>query len=178
MSPMCQGQISFQKHEWAMETKIKLVRAFMPVLVTINFDDDWSKMNELAWRHHIPIISQWEIFQTSRKANSVVSGPIWPKFELVQDFMHVLITCKYKKDQIKNNRENGGDRDIQVQMCEICVTQRQVTPKWVVWFGPNSTSTEFLCLSWLPATLMMIRSKMKELAWRQHFPIISLREIF
>ena len=27
--------------------------------------------------------------------------------------------------------------------------------------------------SWLPATLMMIRSKMNELAWRQHFPIVS-----
>ena len=23
--------------------------------------------------------------------------------------MHVLITCKYKKDRIKNNREKGGD---------------------------------------------------------------------
>ena len=39
-------------------------------------------------------------------ANSVVSGPIWPKFELVRYFMHVFITCKYKKDRIKNN---GGD---------------------------------------------------------------------
>ena len=28
-----------------------------------------------------------------------------PKFELIQDFMHVLVTCKYKKDRIKNNRE-------------------------------------------------------------------------
>ena len=47
----------------------------------------------------------WEIFYTSRAANSVVSGPIWPKFELVPDFMHVLVTCKYKKDRMKNNRE-------------------------------------------------------------------------
>ena len=37
----------------------------------------------------------------SRAANSVVSGPIWPKFELVRDFMHVLITYKYKKDLIE-----------------------------------------------------------------------------
>ena len=36
---------------------------------------------------------------------SIVSGPIWPKFELVRDFMHVLVTCKYKKDRIKSNRE-------------------------------------------------------------------------
>ena len=38
-------------------------------------------------------------------ANSVVSGPIWQKFELVRDFMHDLVTCKYKKDRIKSNRE-------------------------------------------------------------------------
>ena len=40
-----------------------------------------------------------------KAANSIVSGPIWPKFELVQDFMHVLVTCKYEKDRIKKNRE-------------------------------------------------------------------------
>ena len=39
------------------------------------------------------------------KGNSVVSGPTWPKFELDRDFMHVLVTCKYRKDRIKNNRE-------------------------------------------------------------------------
>ena len=87
--------------------KIKLSRAFVPVLVTSNFDDDSINMTELhvAWRHHFPIISLWENFWTSRTANSVVSGPIWPKFELVRDFMHVFVTCKYKKDRIKNNRE-------------------------------------------------------------------------
>ena len=42
--------------------------------------------------------------------------------------------------------------------------------------GPKSNSSNLLCL--LPATLMMIRSKMNELAWKHHFPIISLWEIF
>ena len=40
--------------------KIELDRAFMPVLVTSNcwwFDQKY----ELAWRHHFPIISLWEI---------------------------------------------------------------------------------------------------------------------
>ena len=37
--------------------------------------------------------------------NSVDSGPIWQKFELVLDFMHVLVTCKYKNYQITINRE-------------------------------------------------------------------------
>ena len=69
-------------------------------------------------------------------------------------------------------------RDSQVRTCKIFVIQGQITPKWVVWPGPKSNSSELLCLSWLPATLMMIRSKMNELAWRQHFPIISLWEFF
>ena len=77
----------------------------MAVLVTSKFDEDTSKMNELAWRHHFPIISLWEIFKRSRAANSVVSGPIWPRVKLRRGFMHVLITCKYKKNRIKNNRE-------------------------------------------------------------------------
>ena len=78
----------------------------MPVLVTSNLMMIRSNMNELAWRQHFPILSLWEIFRRSRAANSVVSGPIWPKFELVRDYMHVLVTCKYKKDRIKNKQ--GG----------------------------------------------------------------------
>ena len=29
-----------------------------------------------------------------------------PNFELMQAFMYVIVTCKYKKDPIKNSREN------------------------------------------------------------------------
>ena len=34
--------------------------------------------------------------------NSGVCGGIWPKFELIQAFMHDLLTCKNEVDQIKN----------------------------------------------------------------------------
>ena len=34
------------------------------------------------------------------------SGRIWPNFELIQALIHVLITCKYEKDPIKNSGEN------------------------------------------------------------------------
>ena len=44
--------------------------------------------------------------------------------------------------------------------------------------GPKSNLSKLLCLSWLSATLMMIRSNMNELAWRHHFPIISLKGNF
>ena len=30
---------------------------------------------------------------------------IWPNFELLRALMHVIITCKYEKDRIKNSRE-------------------------------------------------------------------------
>ena len=43
------------------------------------------------------------------------------------------------------------------QKCKIFVIQGQVTPKLVVWSGPKSNLDKLLCLSWLPATLMMIQ---------------------
>ena len=55
------------------------------------------------------------IFLDIKAANSVVGGSIWPKFELVRDFMHVLVTRKYKKDRIKKKTKKkkktrkGGD---------------------------------------------------------------------
>ena len=33
-------------------------------------------------------------------------GRIWSNFELMQAFMHVIIACKYEKDQMKNSGEN------------------------------------------------------------------------
>ena len=37
------------------------------------------------------------------------SGRIWLNFELIQVLMHVLITCKYEKDQMKNSRKKCDD---------------------------------------------------------------------
>ena len=38
-----------------------------------------------------------------RAANSVVGGPIWLKFELIRNIMHVLVTSKFEKDRININ---------------------------------------------------------------------------
>ena len=86
--------------------KIEFDQAFMSVLVTSNSDDDlikneWASM-ETPFSHYK---SKGNFFRRSRAANSVVNGSIWPKFELVRDFMRVLIICKYKKDWIKSNQE-------------------------------------------------------------------------
>ena len=42
--------------------KIKLDRAFMPVQVTSNFDDDSIKNERASMETVFPIISLWEIF--------------------------------------------------------------------------------------------------------------------
>ena len=39
----------------------------------------------------------------SRAANSVVGGPIWPKFKLIHNITHVLVTSKFEKDRININ---------------------------------------------------------------------------
>ena len=100
-----QGQVT-QRLSSLIRPEIKLVQALMPVLVTSNFDDDsikneWASM-ETAFSNYK---SKGKVLRRSRAANSIVSGLIWPKFKLVWDFMHVLVTCKYKKDWIKNNWE-------------------------------------------------------------------------
>ena len=38
-------------------------------------------------------------FRHARADNSGVGGGIWPKFKLIQAFMHVLVACKNKDDQ-------------------------------------------------------------------------------
>ena len=62
---------------------------------------------EQRWRHHFSHYKSMGIFflRISRAANSAVGGPIKPKFELIRALMHVIITCKYEKDQMKNSRE-------------------------------------------------------------------------
>ena len=43
-----------------------------------------------------------DFFRCSRAANSEVRDGILPKFELVQAFIVVLVTCKNEEDPIKN----------------------------------------------------------------------------
>ena len=56
-----------------------------------------SKMKALEWTQHYTAI-----FRRARADNSGVGVDIWPKFELIQAFMHVLVTCKNEDDRFKN----------------------------------------------------------------------------
>ena len=52
-----------------------------------------SKMKALEWTQHYTAF-----FRRTRADNSCVGVGIWPKFELIQAFMHVLVTCKNEDD--------------------------------------------------------------------------------
>ena len=77
--------------------EIKFVREFMPVLVTSNCDDDLIKNECASMETPFSRYKSIENVLDLKAANCIVSGPIWPKFELVRDFMHVLVTYKYKQ---------------------------------------------------------------------------------
>ena len=45
------------------------------------------------------------IFTRSRAANSVVSGVIWPKFDIIQVLIHILVVCKYLRIRSKSTEK-------------------------------------------------------------------------
>ena len=81
--------------------KIELDRAFMPVLVTSKFDHGSIKNERASMVTRFSHYKSIGIFLDAQG----FSGPIWLKFELVRDFMHVFVIAKYKKDRIKSTRE-------------------------------------------------------------------------
>ena len=63
--------------------------------------------------------------------NSAVHGRIWSNFELLQDFMVVLVTCKNEEDPIKNE----GGSVFTTLYINFSDTQGQITLKLVVVSG-------------------------------------------
>ena len=66
-----------------------------------------SRTAEQKWRHRFSHYGDFfqTFFRRSRAAYSAVGGPIRPKFELVRALMHVIVTCKFEKERVKNSRE-------------------------------------------------------------------------
>ena len=78
----------------------------MYVLITCQYEKDPIKNSqENVMTSFFPLYVNGNFFRHSRAANSVVSGQNCPKFELIQDIMHVFITCKFEKDRINCNGE-------------------------------------------------------------------------
>ena len=121
----------------------------------------------------LPLQVYGDFSRRSRAANSAVHGPIWSNFELVQDPMVVLLTCK-NKDPIKDR----GARVFTTLYINFSDVQRQITLELVAVSGRNFVSSKLSCMSSLPARMRMIDSKMKELESSQAFSHYKSMGIF
>ena len=78
------------------------------------------------------------IFPDAQGQLTAVHGWIWSNFELIQDFMVVLITCKNEEDPIKN----GGAIVLTTLYINFSDTQGQITLGLVVVSGPILNSSK------------------------------------
>ena len=77
----------------------------MIVLVTYKNDEDSIKNESTrVLTTFLPLKVYGDFFRRSRVANSEDPGPILPNFENIQAFIAVIVTCKNKKDPMKNGR--------------------------------------------------------------------------
>ena len=88
--------------------------------------------------------------------------------------MFVLVTCKYVEDPIKNR----GARVFTTFYSNFSDAQGQITLELVVVSGVNLNSFKVSCMSFLPARMRMIESKMKELECSQDFSHYKSMGIF
>ena len=79
----------------------------------------------------------------------MVGGPVWLKFELLLDIMHVLYTYEFKMDQINSNPEK-------VATWIFLDAQGQLTPWSVVRSGRILNSFKLLRMPSLPANMKRI----------------------
>ena len=82
--------------------EFKQDQEFMPVLVSSKFDKDPIKNESASWE--TPLQVYGKVFRHSRASicNPEGCGPTWLKFELVRDFMPVLIMCKFDERSDQN----------------------------------------------------------------------------
>ena len=114
------------------------------------------------------------IFPDAHGQLTVVHGRIGSNFELVQDFMVVLITCKNEEDPIKNK----GARVFTTLYINFSDMQGQITLGLVVVSGRILNSSKLSCISSLSARMKMIQSKIYELEWSPHFSHYKSMKIF
>ena len=80
------------------------VQDFMPILVTCKFDEETINNEYASVETFSPLALEvyGKKFQCSRAKRSTVNSLIWPEFELVRDFMPVLVICKFDDNRIKS----------------------------------------------------------------------------
>ena len=141
--------------------KFKLIQALIHVLITSKYLKFGSKATKNQWRHHFHHYkSMGGIFRLSRADNSIVVGPIWPKFKLL-DIIHVLDIYKIRIDRIKSNLEKLATSIFRRSGAGNSVVRGRA--------GRISNSSNLSCMSSLPASMKWIRSKTAEKRWQHRF---------
>ena len=98
----------------------------------LQFKMDWIITKREKWKH--------QFFRRLRAANFVVRGRVWPNFKLTKVLMYIIITKKYEKHPIKNNREKVATPFSNYNT--ICFHGKPV-----VGSGRISNSSKLLCMS-------------------------------
>ena len=91
----------------------------MVILVTSKKEDDPIKIEGAR----VATIQNIDFFKHKRAANSAVRGQIWQKFELIQDIVVILVTCKNEEDPLKNKDARAAT----TQNIDFSNTQGQLT---------------------------------------------------
>ena len=119
--------------------KFELILVFMHVLITCNYEDDSIKTEGARAVTTFSHYKSTGFFSSrSNAANSAALSLIWPNFELVRDFIVVLVTCKNEDDSIKNE----GARVFTTLYINFSDAQGQITPESVVGIWPNFDFTQ------------------------------------
>ena len=153
----------------------KIIQARVIVLVLCMLTHDVLYLCKASWKY-LKWFSSYRVETVICNVQMGIAPKLYqPELWFLHSAYCLMMFYICVKFRIKNHESFSSYRAETV----IYNVQRGITPKLYKPKGTKSNSSELLCLSWLPATLMMIRSKMNELAWwRDHFPIISLWEFF
>ena len=134
LSPMCQGQMWYLQKDRIKNNREKVETYFFPLFFYYYKSMGLSVAMETRLWSNLP--------QNLMQPFPHPSDPTHKIWSRLADWLQ-----RYSSSKVWNFRHS-----------------RASNSKMSGLFGPKSNWTELLCLSWLPATLMMIRSKMNELA--------------
>ena len=88
------------------------------------------------------------IFPDAKGPLTLQYGRIWQNFQLIRDFMVVLVTCKNEEDPIENKCKRVATSFKFI----FSDAQGQITLKSVVGSGQNTNSFQLVCMSSLPTS--------------------------
>ena len=91
-----------------------------------------------------------------------MTDPIRPEFDLVRDFMTVLVTSKIDEDPINERASLGTPFSHYKSMGNFSDAQGHLTLQGMLRSGRNLNTSEILCLSSLPASLKSDKTQQRK----------------